>query len=263
LIVYIYTLLFFFLYIEKNNFLTILFNIIFFSLNLIKISSEQTPSSPKFDIFQSSNDLKNHHIESALDSYDNNSFNNDQQQQQQQSVFIISPFEENDLNKASQLIEDNNNNNNTNDETNILVDPNSKLGILLQTKILEEKMQSFVTLINEKQLNQMEQKQVFDSIKMDYEMILKNYQQVKNNDLTGLLPNELDMDIDLNKELDKMKCLIGDIVVKMNTNQVEPKSEHGSLILDNQNQEPKSTVIILFLIIFREFKTNWILVFSD
>jgi hypothetical protein len=107
-------------------------------------------------------------------------------------------------------------------------------------------MQSFVTLINEKQLNQMEQKQVFDSIKMDYEMILKNYQQVKNNDLTGLLPNELDMDIDLNKELDKMKCLIGDIVVKMNTNQVEPKSDHGSLILDNQNQEPKSTVIILF-----------------
>jgi len=122
-------------------------------------------------------------------------------------------------------------------------------------------MQSFVTLINEKQLNQMEQKQVFDSIKMDYEMILKNYQQVKNNDLTGLLPNELDMDIDLNKELDKMKCLIGDIVVKMNTNQVEPKSDHGSLILDNQNQEPKSTVIILFLIIFREFKT--ILVISD
>jgi hypothetical protein len=114
-------------------------------------------------------------------------------------------------------------------------------------------MQSFVTLINEKQLNQLEQKQVFDSIKMDYEMILKNYQQVKNNDLTGLLPNELDMDIDLNKELDKMKCLISDIVVKMNTNQVEQKSDHGSLIIsDNQNHESKSIVIkyYLFLIYY-------------
>ena len=171
-------------------------------------------------------------------------------------MFIISPFEDNDLNKAaqSQLIADNN----TNDDTNILVDPNSKLGILLQTKILEEKMQSFVTLINEKQLNQLEQKQVFDSIKMDYEMILKNYQQVKNNDLTGLLPNELDMDIDLNKELDKMKCLISDIVVKMNTNQVDyhqqqqqQKSDQGSLISDhNQNQEPKSTVINYYFFIF-------------
>ena len=174
-------------------------------------------------------------------------------------MFIISPFEDNDLNKAaqlaqSQLIADNNN---TNDDTNILVDPNSKLGILLQTKILEEKMQSFVTLINEKQLNQLEQKQVFDSIKMDYEVILKNYQQVKSNDLTGLLPNELDMDIDLNKELDKMKCLISDIVVKMNTNQVDyhqqqqqQKSDQGSLISDNQNQEPKSTVINYYFLKF-------------
>ena len=56
-------------------------------------------------------------------------------------------------------------------------------------------MQSFVTLINEKQLNQLEQKQVFDSIKTDYENLLKNYQEVKKTDLSGIMPNELDMDM--------------------------------------------------------------------
>lgn len=56
-------------------------------------------------------------------------------------------------------------------------------------------MQSFVTLINEKQLTQVEQKQVFDSIRTDYENLLKNYQEVKRNDTSGILPSELDMDM--------------------------------------------------------------------
>lgn len=56
-------------------------------------------------------------------------------------------------------------------------------------------MQSFVTLINEKQLNQIEQKQVFESIKNDYSNLLKNYQEIKRNDMSGVLPNELDMDM--------------------------------------------------------------------
>jgi hypothetical protein len=56
-------------------------------------------------------------------------------------------------------------------------------------------MQSFVTLINEKQLNQLEKKQVFESIKTDYENLLKNYQEVKKTDLSGIMPNELDMDM--------------------------------------------------------------------
>ena len=65
----------------------------------------------------------------------------------------------------------------------------------MQTKVLEEKMQSFITLMNENQLNRGEQRQVYDSIKSDYESLIKNYQQVKKNDSTGMLPNELDMDM--------------------------------------------------------------------
>ena len=57
------------------------------------------------------------------------------------------------------------------------------------------KMQSFITLINEKQLNKSEQRQVYDSIKVDYENLLKNYQEAKKNDVSGMLPNELDMDM--------------------------------------------------------------------
>jgi hypothetical protein len=56
-------------------------------------------------------------------------------------------------------------------------------------------MQSFITLINEKQLNKSEQRQVYDSIKVDYENLLKNYQEAKKNDVSGMLPNELDMDM--------------------------------------------------------------------
>ena len=80
-------------------------------------------------------------------------------------------------------------------EENIVVEQNSKLGILLQTKVLEDKMQSFVTLMKEKQLNKVEQIQVFDSIKNDYENLLKNYEEARENDQTGMLPNELDMDM--------------------------------------------------------------------
>lgn len=56
-------------------------------------------------------------------------------------------------------------------------------------------MQSFVTLMKEKQLNKVEQIQVFDSIKNDYENLLKNYEEARDNDQTGMLPNELDMDM--------------------------------------------------------------------
>lgn len=56
-------------------------------------------------------------------------------------------------------------------------------------------MQSFVTLMKEKQLNKVEQIKVFDSIKTDYESLLKNYEVAKINDPTGVLPNQLDMDM--------------------------------------------------------------------
>ena len=80
-------------------------------------------------------------------------------------------------------------------EEQIVVEQTSKLGVLVQTKVLEEKMQSFITLMNENQLNRGEQKQVYDSIRADYESLIKNYQHVKKNDSSGLLPNELDMDM--------------------------------------------------------------------
>ena len=49
--------------------------------------------------------------------------------------------------------------------------------------------------MKEKQLNKEEQVQVFDSIKTDYESLLRNYEQAKLNDPDGILPNELDMDM--------------------------------------------------------------------
>ena len=124
-------------------------------------------------------------------------------------------------------------------EENIVVEQNSKLGILLQTKVLEDKMQSFVTLMKEKQLNKVEQVQVFDSIKYDYENLLRNYNEAKQNDLTGVLPNELDMDIDLNKELGKMKNLLTDIVDKMSSNLVE-ETPQGSQSVISQEQTSSS-----------------------
>lgn len=56
-------------------------------------------------------------------------------------------------------------------------------------------MQSFITLIDEKQLNKVEQRQVYDNIKSDYENLLKNYEEAKRNDANGILPGELDMDM--------------------------------------------------------------------
>ena len=56
-------------------------------------------------------------------------------------------------------------------------------------------MQSFITLMDEKQLSVVEQRQVYDSIKNDYETLLKTYSQAKKNDPNGFLPNELDLDM--------------------------------------------------------------------
>lgn len=101
-------------------------------------------------------------------------------------------------------------------------------------------MQSFVTLMKEKQLNKVEQVQVFDSIKSDYENLLKNYDEAKQNDVTGMLPNELDMDIDLNKELGKMKDLLTDIVDKMSSNLVEETPQGSQVSAMSQEQMSSS-----------------------
>jgi hypothetical protein len=40
-----------------------------------------------------------------------------------------------------------------------------------------------------------EQRQVYDSIKKDYEQLLESYKVAKKNDPNGFLPNELDLDM--------------------------------------------------------------------
>jgi hypothetical protein len=52
--------------------------------------------------------------------------------------------------------------------------------------------------MDEKQLSVAEQRQVYDSIKNDYENLLKTYAHAKKNDPNGFLPNELDLDMYVN-----------------------------------------------------------------
>jgi hypothetical protein len=56
-------------------------------------------------------------------------------------------------------------------------------------------MHSFITLINEKQLNKYEQRQAFDGIRNDYEHLIRNYEQIRNDDTSVDLPEELNMDV--------------------------------------------------------------------
>lgn len=49
--------------------------------------------------------------------------------------------------------------------------------------------------MDEKQLSVAEQRQVYDSIKQDYENLLKTYSDAKKKDPNGFLPNELDLDM--------------------------------------------------------------------
>ncbi len=55
-------------------------------------------------------------------------------------------------------------------------------------------MQSFITLMNEKQLSIVEQRQVYDSIKKDYEDLISAYEDAKELQ-SGSLPNEIDLDM--------------------------------------------------------------------
>ncbi len=101
-----------------------------------------------------------------------------------------------------------NNNNNFLSESSIITNPangtgelvveqSSKLGILVQVRVLEDKMQAFVTLVNENQLDKDEKRQVFENIRSDYEMLLKNYEEAKKheNDMNISFGNDLDMDL--------------------------------------------------------------------
>lgn len=79
----------------------------------------------------------------------------------------------------------------------LIVEQSSKLGILVQVRVLEDKMQAFVTLVNENQLDKNEQRQVFENIRSDYEMLMKNYEEAKKteNNMNISFGNDLDMDL--------------------------------------------------------------------
>ncbi|CAF0721952.1 unnamed protein product [Brachionus calyciflorus] len=111
------------------------------------------------------------------------------------------------------------------DEENIIIDQTSTLGILVQIKVLEDKMQSFMTLVNEKQLNKFEQRQVYESIQNDYKTLIHNYNDVKAVNTDALKQEQIEMDVDLNKELGKMRTLLDDIVHKMSDNLIDELSE--------------------------------------
>lgn len=57
------------------------------------------------------------------------------------------------------------------------------------------KMYSFITLMNENQLNKSEQKQVYNNIRNEYKNLLKNYDEVKRNDSSGVIQDELELDM--------------------------------------------------------------------
>lgn len=56
-------------------------------------------------------------------------------------------------------------------------------------------MQSFITLVNENQLNKFEQRQVYDSIRNDYQILIQNYNQIKNSNSDNLVQEQIEMDV--------------------------------------------------------------------
>ncbi len=87
--------------------------------------------------------------------------------------------------------------NSVNGAGELIVEQSSKLGVLVQVRVLEDKMQAFVTLVNENQLDKSEQRQVFENIRSDYEILLKNYEEAKKNEnnMNITFGNDLDMDL--------------------------------------------------------------------
>ncbi|CAF0915074.1 unnamed protein product [Adineta steineri] len=111
-----------------------------------------------------------------------------------------------------------------------------KLDLLHQTKSLGGKMKSFITLMDANQLSLSEQKQVYDTIKDDYEKLLKVFDRSKN----GTDFSDIDFDADLNTELEMMKQLLKEIVTRI-TDNLLGKSGNG-LDSDRQSGSQSSQV---------------------
>ncbi|XP_060552323.1 uncharacterized protein LOC132713685 isoform X4 [Ruditapes philippinarum] len=79
-----------------------------------------------------------------------------------------------------------------------------KLGLLFQTRNLDERMQSFQALLGDNQLTVEEQEGVFDKIRTDHEKLRRDYLQSKEdyNVLRRSTPAGLDVAFDQEKELE-------------------------------------------------------------
>ncbi|UJR31845.1 hypothetical protein I4U23_019321 [Adineta vaga] len=109
-----------------------------------------------------------------------------------------------------------------------------KLDLLIQTKTLGGKMKSFLTLMDANQLSLAEQKQVYDTIKEDYEKLLKVFDRSKR----GSDFSDVDFDADLNSELEMMKQLLKEIVNRI-TDNLLGKSSNG-IEIDRQSRGTQS-----------------------
>ena len=138
------------------------------------------------------------------------------------------------------------------------------------------KMYTFLTLMNANQLTKSEQKQAYDGIKTEYKNLLRNYDEMKRNDSSGVIQDELDMDMyeltenlrlklifiiiyiffilfykisDLNQELGKMKDLLNNIVQKMSSNLAERRSPSESIVSVQRRSSNGTSVSHTFIYI--------------
>ncbi|KAK3589257.1 hypothetical protein CHS0354_008322 [Potamilus streckersoni] len=107
---------------------------------------------------------------------------------------------------------------------------NVKLNISFKTKKLEEKMDSFQTLIEEKQLPTEEHEQVFEKIRTEHEQIRKDYLQAKEDysvlrraGVTAAVDANFDEDKELEGKLFKIGMKFDEIQEKM-----EEERKHNS-----------------------------------
>jgi hypothetical protein len=152
-------------------------------------SATQTPATTASSGNQSSNSFNGSEARGQINNNTNNNNNNNLNtsssgRNQIKSESVNSLRDQEEINRQNRLApndddDDGENGGNVDGNSNIIVEPTSKLGILVQSKVLEDKMQSFMTLMNENQLSRVEQKQVYQSIKSDFKSLLKNHDQIK------------------------------------------------------------------------------------
>ncbi|UJR14864.1 hypothetical protein I4U23_001849 [Adineta vaga] len=114
---------------------------------------------------------------------------------------------------------------------NLAIPETVKLDLLIQSKTLGDNMKSFLTLMDANQVNEAEQKQVYENIKQDYEKLIQTLERKKQN--SNL--NDVDPDGDLNKELELMKQLLKEIATRI-TGNLFGKSNNNSPI--DRNTHP-------------------------